>query len=271
MSISNNQCIFCGFRGKLTKEHIWPEWMRQYLPRTLRYNYHWVMRNGAGPVRGKLHRPGDPHSQTLRVVCRECNNGWMSSLQEAAKPILLPLLGDHWSSISEADQKTLGAWASMFVSVAEMGDPPTATIPPEHRRFIKNSGLTPPDWVIWIGRSDPEGEHPAFCNHHGIKLLSCSTDRLPIAINMQFTGFTVGKLFVQTTMVTPNIDEEQFVVHYEQFAKQYDLRTIVPFVGAISSAPTASHGLGAREAISNNGPQCFGIETYGIGPDHSNF
>jgi hypothetical protein len=41
---------------------------------------------------GPLHRKGDARSQKLKVVCKACNSGWMSELQDRTKPVLLPLL-----------------------------------------------------------------------------------------------------------------------------------------------------------------------------------
>jgi hypothetical protein len=35
---------------------------------------------------------GDPRSRRLQIVCGPCNNGWMSDLQTAAKPTLVPLI-----------------------------------------------------------------------------------------------------------------------------------------------------------------------------------
>ena len=90
------RCVFCGWEGTLTKEHAWPDWIRDVLP--------------AGHVKGhsQQHRvaatTGEVTAITpvlhekaanrkVQVVCqRECNGGWMSDLENTAKPLLVPII-----------------------------------------------------------------------------------------------------------------------------------------------------------------------------------
>src|SRR5205085_373803 len=103
---------------------------------------------------GKLERPGDPHSQRLRVVCGYCNNNWMGRLQERAKRILLPLVVGDWTDLSAIDQSTLAAWITMTVMVREAANPPTMTST-QTERFAFRQDQSPLDnWSIWIGRND---------------------------------------------------------------------------------------------------------------------
>ena len=67
-------------------------------------------------------RSGEPQSGRLRVVCASCNNGWMSDLQQEAKPHLLPLIKGETYLLHRNDQKTLAAWIAMFAMVAEHVD-----------------------------------------------------------------------------------------------------------------------------------------------------
>jgi hypothetical protein len=86
-------CIFCGGRP-LTREHIWPDWFRAHLPRTLPF-YHSgriVLNEDNTKTHSSKKTSGDPKSRKLRIVCNKCNNEWMSGVQNAAKPILIPLL-----------------------------------------------------------------------------------------------------------------------------------------------------------------------------------
>jgi hypothetical protein len=48
---------------------------------------------GGGPMSGEhLLGKTDARHVNLDVVCEGCNNGWMSRLQTAVKPILIPLI-----------------------------------------------------------------------------------------------------------------------------------------------------------------------------------
>jgi hypothetical protein len=67
--------------------------MRHYIPRVLAE--HGVEYGTVYPDRvSKVveWRAGDTHSRTIKRVCKSCNSGWMSRLQQAAKPILVPML-----------------------------------------------------------------------------------------------------------------------------------------------------------------------------------
>ena len=258
-----DRCIFCGGKSKLTGEHVWADLLRNYLARTEPNNFHWTMYQGGEPEPGILHRPGDAHSQKLKVVCGPCNNGWMSRLQEHAKPILVPLIQDDWPEIDESAQALFAAWAAMFTMVFEFADVRSATIPQEHRTALMNLGTVPRDWSIWIGRHDPGSDHPAFANHHG--WLMDATDlakRLTKRHYCQVTGFTVGRLYVQTVTITPPI----LVIEHEAFATAYDLRTIIPFRGSITSRPATALSRETRQVAANDPVRSFGFRHMTRGP-----
>src|SRR3954469_13275208 len=82
-------CIFCG-GTPLSKEHFFAEWMHDYLPP--KPSTHYVAGSDLIGRPGKMFRPGNVFERHLRVVCKACNSGWMSTLQNEAKPILIPLM-----------------------------------------------------------------------------------------------------------------------------------------------------------------------------------
>ncbi len=152
------RCIFCGKQGKVTKEHVWPQWARDHLKfDDDRYTAASVQRG-----QDKAEHPsarnggGDPRFRTLRVVCRDCNSGWMGALQEAAKPLLLAMIGNEPLRLTYDDQATLAAWATMTFMVAEnfFGD---LIISPEPERYeFRNSQRALPNWKVWIARYERE-------------------------------------------------------------------------------------------------------------------
>src|ERR1035437_6614904 len=88
------KCIFCG-RRNLSKEHFWPEWASALLPRypdNRHVEHLFTVTEKTKLVRPPEVRSRQGHSWTkrLRAVCSECNNGWMSVLENVAKPILTP-------------------------------------------------------------------------------------------------------------------------------------------------------------------------------------
>jgi hypothetical protein len=72
-------------------------------------HFHQVMQEG---------RPGqerqymkDAYSATVGVVCKGCNNGWMSELESRAKPYLETMLYGRGRELHETGLRTLATWA----------------------------------------------------------------------------------------------------------------------------------------------------------------
>ncbi|HYZ23282.1 MAG TPA: hypothetical protein VE690_14115 [Rhodopila sp.] len=84
------------------KEHIWAEWLRNFIPRDSaapdRASHttalSWIDESGHYQstlnVQGELARPDEMMDQKLEIVCATCNGGWMSQLQTRAKSFLEP-------------------------------------------------------------------------------------------------------------------------------------------------------------------------------------
>lgn len=146
------KCIFCD-SGDLSKEHIWADWMRQVFPRSDHSTRHAVT-SPNGRRHGKLHRPGDVRSQRLRVVCSECNNGWMSRIQSKAKPAILSILNEGKFLSSAADREALAAWAVLFTLVYEQAEPSLINSTQEERRAFKESNGPPYGWTVYLCRTN---------------------------------------------------------------------------------------------------------------------
>jgi hypothetical protein len=128
-------CIFCGGLP-LTREHIWADWFRAHLPRTLPF-YHSgriVLNEDNTRTRNSKKMSGDPRSKKLRIVCNKCNNGWMSDLQNATKPILTPLLHHQQITLSE-QQRADEARDRIFVGedADDIGAPLDLSVEPFER------------------------------------------------------------------------------------------------------------------------------------------
>jgi len=85
LTVMSKTCIFCGQKGKKSKEHLWPVWMHEYLGKegdgnNIRESTSFKNREHIGG--SKLERQGYLFTTKFRVVCRGCNNGWMSKLEE---------------------------------------------------------------------------------------------------------------------------------------------------------------------------------------------
>ena len=87
-----NECAFCGpTTGPLTIEDVIPRWLSKFLRRTYKHRSFTRRWRQRGPQVG-----GPEANQRMKtdapVVCLKCNRGWMSELEDFAKPILVPLI-----------------------------------------------------------------------------------------------------------------------------------------------------------------------------------
>jgi hypothetical protein len=158
------RCIFCDRLG-VTKEHMWADWLRNYIPRELdRHTVALQKVHLTETERNFERRTGDPHSRRIKCVCRQCNNVWMSQLQEAAKPYLVPILTGNTVTLHRNGQTTLAAWTAMMVMVAEHLNEQMVAIPTSDRKWLRSKIRPPSHWRIWIGRHD-RTSHPLFTHN----------------------------------------------------------------------------------------------------------
>ena len=89
-----NQCIFCQGSG-MSKEHFWSSWMDSVIPKGEKNEYTNIILSGQDEnlsMDSISVRQGDVITKKIRVVCKKCNSGWMSRIEETVKPILLKLM-----------------------------------------------------------------------------------------------------------------------------------------------------------------------------------
>jgi hypothetical protein len=85
----SNPCRFCGATNRqITKEHVWPDWLRDYLPPVSELGD--IERYSPGTKRQRLPQPF--LRTTVRAFCDGCNSGWMADIEAAAKPIVGPMV-----------------------------------------------------------------------------------------------------------------------------------------------------------------------------------
>jgi hypothetical protein len=104
-------CIFCGSTGKLTAEHVFPDWSQPYLVSPYGPGTHQRQILRADGNNDDWSYEGDPATATVRTVCEPCNNGWMSDLEGRAKPNLLSMIKGYGRTYYPDGQKLLATWA----------------------------------------------------------------------------------------------------------------------------------------------------------------
>ncbi len=153
-------------------------------------------------------RGGDIHDWQVKCVCeKRCNNGWMRTLENTAKPILLPLLKGDSVRLSPHDQEIIAAWASLKAVVAEYASSGHVTTTQAQRDKMMLEVLPPQTcWKVWIGNYDRKNWN-GYNSSHPFLFLDGPENRNRLGekvttFNGQVSNQVVGKLFIQV-MRTP--------------------------------------------------------------------
>jgi hypothetical protein len=212
MARPQRYCIFCGKPG-LTHEHVWADWLKKYVPKDMtEHTEHFAV---VGPTHSEPRRKkvsGDLQSRRLRVVCANCNSGWMSRLQAAVKPYLLPMILGEVTAFDVKGQDILSSWITMFVIVAEHFNTDTVTTTQQLRSTFMSTGRAPAEnWKIWIGDFERKNWKGQLV-HFAVPLSSPDIDPETMANglprpNTQTMTFVVGRLIVHVASSVTDIFE----------------------------------------------------------------
>lgn len=152
-------CGFCGRQATLTREDLIPKWMGELKPDTVKVKAERQHRNIRQWTTVK-----DRVELTARAFCARCNNGWMSELENEAKPCLLPMLLGHEVRLSLQAQAIIAVWIMKTAMAHEFAGASSRTFyfSGEERRIFA-SLQTPPAGVAiflagYVGRTAFSGE-----------------------------------------------------------------------------------------------------------------
>ena len=194
-------CIFCGEDRPLTKEHMVPNWYRREFAWRRPKSVHVIegFREGSGVYAGKgrIGHAGDIHDRGIRCVCAECNNGWMSGLQEQAMPFLREMIVAGDTRVPAAAAPIIMRWLCMATCVWETADPPTAVLTATQRREIM-AGAIPAGWFGCVGRTH-DLRQSGTRSHRGLRLSDDSGPRLAA----QVTIFCLYPLLFYSASIDP--------------------------------------------------------------------
>lgn len=167
------KCGFCG-RSGVTKDYLWPEWLRRAIEDSGTVGK--GKKSGAAGKRGAKSKPS--RSETLEtkvgMSCKTCNQGWMSALENEAKPLLTAMaFSGEKTVINEEGRLVLVRWGLKTAMVYEYTETDDHYFSAPERLAFKERFEVPPNVWVWAARHDGikpihglqyqarEPEHPA--------------------------------------------------------------------------------------------------------------
>jgi hypothetical protein len=199
MSQPPGKCVFCGGK-RLTKGHVWPDWLNDILPQTATHHEHEIGRfetfipKAKGPAYSKRLRQGHARSRKPRNTCLRCNTGWMSGIEGLAKQSLLPLIKGENCVLDTFAQFSISTLLCLIAMRIEFLSGMRAITAEDHD-WVRYYREPSKDWKIWIAHFDGDtpDDHPArsYC----VQLVSDQTETVgPEYCNAQISTLVIGKL-----------------------------------------------------------------------------
>ena len=135
-----------------------PRWLSKFFRHTYKNRTFDQQRMERGAAFGEL-KVRQRITLDAPVVCRRCNNGWMSELEDLAKPILVPLITHPHvpRSITAVECLTLASWLATKSVVVDfhnftIGGQTTLFYKPQQRRSLRDRTVPPSLSTVWLGR-----------------------------------------------------------------------------------------------------------------------
>lgn len=146
-------CLFCGAVGIFSDEHVIPQWLLKFLALP---EDDQLYQGVASTETGTLVEPPRIHSTFSFVegrVCGECNSGWMSRLEGAAKPILIALMEQSRRphSLSAAEGAVVGKWTAKTAYLHTWAGPSKNPVQLAHLRALHGDAGVPATGVGVFG------------------------------------------------------------------------------------------------------------------------
>lgn len=145
------KCLFCDQRAD-SAEDAWPRWITGQFVGSGQPLME-AERRGEKLPSWRLKRP----ELRIKWVCRECNNGWMSRLEENVIPYLQPLVAGQQSLLTDLCQTAIALWTMKTAMVLEGLDTTgTHCFSQTERERLRTLQSIPWRTTIWIAPSaDP--------------------------------------------------------------------------------------------------------------------
>jgi hypothetical protein len=146
-------CIFCG-RPTNSGEHLFSRWTHKYLPPRAKgraMSAVSVEYADGRAVHDNRKMPGQMRDWKINCVCggtrSSCNGGWMKDIDDAAKPIMLPLILGKETRLTPNQQRVVATWAVLKTTVANHN-----AVSRDHLQIMYDQHVPPPEsWGVWIG------------------------------------------------------------------------------------------------------------------------
>lgn len=132
----------------MTKEHVWPKWLRDVILSDARGAGRHVWADAEGKPERVARLP--LASVQVKRVCATCNQGWMGDLEAAARPLLTrPIQGDPVTLRGDS-LLTAATWAYKTALMADLATGGQTRVGPLTHQYLYRYRQPPASVVVLI-------------------------------------------------------------------------------------------------------------------------
>ena len=146
-----NTCVFCK-AAETSREHVVGEWVGKLFPEEQQSTYGIMRANG-----DIISFQRKPFDLKVKVVCVNCNTGWMSDLETAVMSRLGPMIQSARATrLTPCFQSTLATWAVKTALMMEYLHPAPRVIPDTEYAALYAQQQPSQRYLVFISRWDPQ-------------------------------------------------------------------------------------------------------------------
>lgn len=201
------RCIFCDrpLGANRAKEHVVPSWLLKHLDVEHEIVVPAVARTGDSEIIERRRHSAD--AMLEGHTCSQCNNEWMSRLEDEAKPILISLIEAERPifGLTDNERLVLARWSAKTAYMMNSSSNLKEKVNPIHlRELAADSTQFPTGVAVFVqqhGLKDNHTRHFAWFqqNHwpYSSSALPCPDEK-----NRGEGGYKIGLQFGQLVMLT---------------------------------------------------------------------
>jgi hypothetical protein len=147
-----SKCIFCKSNKKITQEHVIPKWLAKKLTEGMDSDFTAEILASDGKKKTYSIKG---LNQSSRTVCIDCNNGWMSDLEDRVQKRIGPMILDGERTDLDRDSRLwVAAWAlktAFMLHQLSQNEPiiPTAELHKFYKSYESRKKL-PDGYCVWL-------------------------------------------------------------------------------------------------------------------------
>jgi len=160
-------CIFCQSRDNLTTEHVLSKkWRRKHHLGQVgqRIDGWYITADESDPIVriSKLFPKREPFTWTAKVVCNDCNTGWMRRLEEEVEPYLIELVRGNQVILKASELRVLEKWVAKTAFVLEAMDDGAKAMSLDLTRMLMETNpqhASPRASLTWVQAVEKNDHH----------------------------------------------------------------------------------------------------------------